>query len=460
MWRPPKFSSDGTPQPPNNWSQILGEANSAWTYDPLTKEYYLSLFTPEQPDLNWENTSVRAAVHDVMHFWFRRGASGYRMDVINLISKVQSFPDAEPLLGPDQRYHPGSKYYVNRPRLHEYLKELNSEVLSKYDAITVGEMAGVHSVAEVLRTVSAAEKELNMIFIFDLVDIDNIPGKVRMTLQPWTVGDLKGIISKWQHAFPRSDGWNSVFIENHDNPHSVSRYCDDSDEYCDKGAKMLALMQTTLSGTLFVYQGEELGMRNAPKDWDPAIEYKDIESINLWKKYENMYPHDQVKLAKGREILARKSRDHARTPVQWSSETPNAGFCKPGVRPWMRIVDNYKKVNALAQMEYRDEMRLSVWQFWQRGLRNRRAHKDVFVYGVFEVLDHEHEKVFAYMRTAEGGERWLVVLNWCGDSTEWEVPSSVDVEGWIAGTYVKGKPEKGNNQQDKTGALGRVTREV
>ena len=233
-----------------------------WTYDAKTDEYYLSLFTPEQPDLNWENPEVRAAVHDVMNFWLERGACGYRMDVINLISKDQRFPDVEPAPGPDRKYHRGRKYYVNGPRMHEYLQEIKHKVLQKFGAITVGEMPGVSDIDEIIRTVGSKNGELNMIFIFDIVEIDTQPGNVRMGLHEWSAKDLAKIVSKWQRAMLEHDGWNSVFVENHDNPRSVSRYCDHSDDYREYGAKLLALMQTTLSGTLFVYQGEELGMRN------------------------------------------------------------------------------------------------------------------------------------------------------------------------------------------------------
>ena len=184
------------------------------------------------------------------------------MDVINFISKDQRFPDAEPSLGPDHKYHPGRKYYVNGPRMHEYLQEVKHKVLQKYGAITVGEMPGVRDIDEIIRTVHSGSGELNMIFIFDVVDIDDVRGQARMSLREWSVRDLARPISKWQRAMIENDGWNSVFIENHDNPRSVSRYCDDSDTYREYGAKLLALMQTTLSGTLFVYQGEELGMRN------------------------------------------------------------------------------------------------------------------------------------------------------------------------------------------------------
>ncbi|KAI9839854.1 MAG: hypothetical protein M1819_000044 [Sarea resinae] len=439
IWKKPKFDQDGKPQPPNNWSQILGEANSVWNYDEKTGEYYLGLFSPEQPDLNWENLEVRKAVWDVLHFWIKRGACGFRMDVINLISKVQSFPDAQVVM-PDHKYQPGMKFYANGPRLHEYLREINREVLSKYDTITVGEMPWVSDENEIIKVVGSKSGELNMIFIFDLVDIDNVPGKVRFTLQEWKPKTLKQIVSRWQRVMIEKDGWNSVFVENHDNPRSVSRYTDDSDEFREKGAKLLALMQTTLSGTLYVYQGEELGMRNVPPSWAPE-EYKDIEAINFWKKSTTMYPNDQKKLGEARHILQSKARDHARTPMQWDS-SPNAGFCAPDAKPWMRVNDDWKTVNAKAQTEYKDPDQLSVWQFWQRGLAARKENKDVFVYGDFKLVNGDDEKVFGYTRTAATGRTFLVALNFSGDATEWEIPSAVKVKTWVAGNYTAKGPEK------------------
>ena len=418
----------------------MGEANSAWTYDSKTDEYYLCLFTPEQPDLNWENPEVRAAVHDVMNFWLERGACGYRMDVINLISKDQRFPDADPVLGPGSKYHPGRNYYVNGPRMHEYLQEIKHKVLNKHGAITVGEMPGVSDIDEILRTVKSGTGELNMIFIFDLVDIDNVPGKVRMTLWDWSIKDLRRIVSKWQRAMLENDGWNSVFCENHDNPRSVSRYTDDSDVYRTYGATLLALMQTTLNGTLFVYQGEELGMRNFPKSWDPLKDYKDIESINFWKKNLALYGDNPEQLAEQRKVLEKKARDHARTPMQWNPG-PNAGFCNRDVKPWMRVNDGYKEVNAEKQASDAGDD-LSVWQFWQRGLANRKEHKDVFIYGDFEVLGPESEEIFAYLRKGKQGGSWIVLLNFSGKQTEWLIPDGMKIEGWMAGNYTAKKPEK------------------
>jgi len=454
IWRKPKRSGgeDSPPEPPNNWAQILGEANSAWTFDEKTDEYYLSLFTPEQPDLNWENPEVRAAVWDVMHFWLRRGASGFRLDVINLISKVPGYPEAEIFLDPrDHKYQPALKYFVNGPKLHDYLREMHREVLSKYDTITVGEMPGVSDEDEILRTVGANAGELRMIFIFDLVDIDK--PTVRMALKPWDLREMKAVVARWQRVMIERNGWNSVFIENHDNPRSVSRYTDDSDEYRRVGAKLLALMQTTLGGTLFVYQGEELGMRNVPKTWDIDEEYRDVETINYWNKVKKIYADDPEKLHHGRTVIEMKARDHARTPMQWDA-SPNAGFCDPDVKPWMRVNDDYKVVNAEAQMKGDSETSggssgddLTVWQFWQQSIRRRKEHAAAFVYGDFEELAPDHPNVFAYLRTsAAGDEKWLVVLNYFGRQVEWYIPQHLIVEEWVCGSYGRGpvrKPLKG-----------------
>lgn len=439
IWKSPKSVNEaGEPEPPNNWAQILGEMHSAWNYDPTTGEYYLGLFTPEQPDLNWENPEVRAAVWDVMNFWLDRGASGFRMDVINLISKDPTYPDAEPTLSADHKYQPGQKYFVNGPKLHDYMHEMNREVLSKRDTITVGEMPGVSDDNEVLRTVGADAGELNMIFIFDLVDIDK--PDVRMALKPWDIREMKSIISKWQRVMIEKNGWNSVFIENHDNPRSVSRYADDSDHYRHYGAKMLALMQTTLGGTLFVYQGEEIGVRNAPTAWD-IKEFKDIESINFWKKCQAHHGDDAEKMAHGRKIIDMKARDHARTPMQWSA-AENAGFCDAGVQPWMKIMDDYKEINTETQMNANDPNDLSVWQFWQRGLKDRKEHADVFVYGDYQELSPDDELIFAYVRTSNAGEQWLVVLNFSGEAVQWTIPGSMAVDFWACSNYVKGRADK------------------
>lgn len=251
-----------------------------------------------------------------------------------------------------------------------------------------------------------------------------------------------------------------------DNPRSISRYCSDKDEYRELSAKLLCLMQTTLSGTLYVYQGEELGQRNMPAEFDPS-EYKDVETINYWNKVcttchprkstpqdtkthprvpqmKSLYPHDEEKLSFAKSIMQRKARDHARTPVQWTSESPNAGFCDATTKPWMRVNSDYKTVNAAAQRAHSDDGNsLSVLQFWQRGLKQRKMHKDALVYGDFELLDPEdgNDAIFAYARRGEE-EAFVTVLNFSEKEVEWELPSNAGVRKWVAGNYVAGAPEK------------------
>jgi len=228
IWKHAKYNEQGERVPPNNWAQILGDQNSAWVWCPEREEYYLALFTPEQPDLNWENPDVRATVHDIMRFWLNRGVSGFRMDVINLISKDPRFQDAT-ILDPIHKFQHGQEHFANGPKLHEYLQELN-KVLCQYDAMTVGEMPFVDDEMEILKVVQPDRKELNMIFIFELTYVDNIPGERRLTWYEWKRSKIREITARWQRTMIESDGWNSLFIENHDNPRSVTRYCDDSDE--------------------------------------------------------------------------------------------------------------------------------------------------------------------------------------------------------------------------------------
>jgi len=224
----------------------------------------------------------------------------------------------------------------------------------------------------------------------------------------------------------------------------VSRYADDSDKFRDKGAKLLALMQTTLGGTLFVYQGEEIGMRNAPTEWDIDEEYKDIETVNYWKKARQIYKDQPDQLEHARKIIHMKARDHARTPMQWTASSANAGFCDPAVKPWMRVMDDFKAgINAKDQMDWSDkDNQLSTWQFWQRGIHDRKKHADVFVYGDFQEISPEDPSIFAYGRISQSGERWLVVLNFSGKPVEWTLPESLKVEFWACSNYVKDQPEK------------------
>lgn len=290
-----------------------------------------------------------------------------------------------------------------------------------------------------------------MIFIFDIVDIDNEEGKGRLSLKPFGAKEMRQILSKWQRAMIDKDGWNSVFVENHDNCRSVGRYVPDSDEYRTYGAKLLAIMQSTLAGTLFVYQGEELGQRNISPGESIEDEYKDIETVNYWRIAKSNYGEngktpDAKKLAWHRRVVERQARDHARTPVQWDA-SPNAGFCPADVKPWMHAVDDYKTVNAEQQVKSDGENEqggMSVWKFWQRALADRKKHKDVFVYGDFELIGDvdDESSIFAYTRTGKKEGKWLTVLNFSEEEIKWEIPAELQLAEWCGGNYTAGKPEK------------------
>jgi glycosidase len=366
------------------------------------------------------------------------------MDVINLISKVQSFPDA-PITVPNHTYQPGAAYYANGPRLHEFLQDINRQVLSKYDTLTVGEMPFVRDDDEILRVVGAQSEELNMIFAFDMVDIDNVPGDFKFTLHDWDARDLKRITQRLQRLMLERDGWNSIFVENHDQPRSVSRYTDDSTHReRELGAKLLCLMQTSLAGTIYVYQGEELGMRNVPVGWD-IDEYKDIESQNFYEKYtKELYPGDEEKEKLARKTLQKKARDNARTPMPWrNEESTHGGFTVEGGKtPWMRAHPDFAVLSAEQQIENPEPApgQLSVRQFWKRGIANRKKHKEVFVYGDFEIVesgDEEVEKKVVSWRRWSSDEAFIFVGNFSGEGVQWKGLQGREwsVKKWVAGNY-------------------------
>uniref|UniRef100_A0A0D2YF71 Glycosyl hydrolase family 13 catalytic domain-containing protein n=1 Tax=Fusarium oxysporum (strain Fo5176) TaxID=660025 RepID=A0A0D2YF71_FUSOF len=353
---------------------------------------------PFQADLNWETPFVREEVCDILRFWLDKGVSGFRMDVINLISKDQRFPDAE-IRHPGRKYQPGECYFANGIRLMDYLQEMKTVVFSKYDTLTVGEMPYLVDEEERLKMVAAEEGVLNMIFTFEMIGLDIIPEKGRFSNKPWKVSDLKDIIAK-ACKLVNQDGWHTLFCENHDQPRSVTRFCDDSDEHRVAGTKLLSIMQTNLPGTLYVYQGEELGMRNVPKSW-ALEEYIDIESISYIKNVCAQFAEGSPERKEAKNLLRLKARDNARTPMQWDS-TSNGGFCPAGVKPWMRVNDDYTIVNAVLQTSAgrtNDRtMLVSPYRFWQRSIETRKKYKDLLVYGDLEIIDGTHPNVFAYKR--------------------------------------------------------------
>ncbi|KAE8406901.1 glycoside hydrolase superfamily [Aspergillus pseudonomiae] len=417
IWKPPKYDASGARKPPNNWRSIFG--GSAWEWDEQTQEYYLHLFCTEQPDLNWENAETRRAVYDsAMEFWLQKGVDGFRVDTVNMYSKHPEYPDA-PVVDPKSETQISPALFCNGPRIHEYLTEMN-EVLAKYDAMTVGELPNTHTVDGILRYVSAAQNQLNMVFQFDIVDLGQGKDyKFLTTLPGWTLPELKAAVKGTQVIMKGTDGWSTVFMENHDQGRSISRFgSEKTPELRVTSAKMLAMMQGTLSGTQFIYQGQEMGMVNAPESWT-IEEYKDVDSTNYYQMVRNVSKDDPVELETAMKSLQRFARDHARLPMQWSPGA-NGGFSSSSAKTWMRVHDNYPEINV--EVEENDQS--SVLSFWKRVIQLRKEYADLMVFGEFEILDEQNEKVFTYIKRGQG-QSVLVVLNFSEETLKFEKPAAV-----------------------------------
>ena len=395
IWKDPVNGKE-----PNNWGGAFG--GSAWEYDPQTQMYYLHLFSKKQPDLNWENEKVRQEVYDMMTFWCEKGIDGFRMDVISMISKDQTFPDGEMN---NSLYGDFGPYCVHGPRVHEFLQEMNREVLSRYDIMTVGETSGV-TIEEAQKYAGEAGKELNMVFQFE--HVDNGSGDYgKWTTEKYDFKEFKRIMIKWQEEL-QGKAWNSLFLGNHDQPRSVSRFGNDNPAYRETSAKMLATCLHMMQGTPYVYQGEELGMTNVY--FDKLEDYRDIESINFFTELTEaglMTPEYMMK------CLMLRSRDNARTPMQWD-DSEQAGFTDG--ESWIKVNPNYKEINAAQQLEDPN----SIFHYYQKLIRLRKE-KDIIVYGEFEPLYRDDEQIFAYIRRQEQ-EKLLTVCNFSEKNAEMEIP--------------------------------------
>ncbi len=384
--------------PPNNWGASFG--GSAWQYDEETDMYYLHLFSQKQPDLNWENPKVRQEVFDMMTWWCDKGIDGFRMDVISMISKTEEMPDGKV----NDLYGDGSPYYMNGPHIHEYLREMNEKVLSKYDIMTVGETPGVTT--ELAKRYAGEDtRELNMVFQFEHVEGDGKYGK--WTDEKISLIRLKSILSRWQTEL-YGKAWNSLFWDNHDQPRAVSRFGDDRPQYRESSAKMLATCLHMMQGTPYIYQGEELGMTNYP--FRSPQDFRDIESINAYREWceSGTLSHEVFW-----PCLVRKSRDNARTPMQWD-DTEHAGFTKG--KPWIAVNPNYREINAKAEAEYTD----SVFHYYRK-LISLRKQSPIIVYGKYELLLPEDENLYVYTRTLDG-EKLLVVCSFSDQEAAFFIP--------------------------------------
>ncbi|HDV8363085.1 alpha,alpha-phosphotrehalase [Bacillus cereus] len=389
----------------NNWQSKFG--GSAWKYDEKTEQYYLHLFDETQADLNWENEKLREEVYEMMRFWLDKGVTGFRLDVINLISKDQCFLNDEGSTATSD----GRKYYTDGPRVHEYLQEMNRNVFAGKDVITVGEMSST-TIDNCIKYSNPERNELSMTFSFHHLKVD-YPNGDKWTKAEFDFIKLKEIMSSWQIEMQKGGGWNALFWCNHDQPRIVSRFGDDG-KYRNESAKMLATAMHMLQGTPYIYQGEEIGMTN-PK-FESIEQYRDVESLNIY----------DIKLKEGLSkeeiigILKQKSRDNSRTPMQWNEEM-NSGFTTS--TPWISAAENFKEINVEKALEDKE----SVFYHYKKLIGLRKTY-DVITEGEYAILDKNDPKIWAYTRTTES-EVLLVINNFYGEEITYSVPAHVQLDG-------------------------------
>ncbi len=411
FWRPGKVGPDGKMGPPNNYRSVF--SGSAWELDPKTNEYYLHYFAVKQPDLNWDNPKVREEVFSLMKFWLDKGVDGFRMDVIPIISKQPGLPD----LTPEQMKNEFAVFAAG-PHRDEYLQQMNREVLSKYDDMSVGEAAGI-TLAQEPELVDDRRHELNEIFNFDAIRMNREGRKVLSLDLP----KFKAIYTAHDRLLSKHD-WDTVFLSNHDNPRIVSTFGDDSPQFRVPSAKLFETMILTLKGTPYLYQGDELGMTNYP--FKTIKDYNDIEAKNAWAD-EVESRHLITEEAYLKE-LSGSSRDNARTPMQWDG-SPNAGFTTAAAKPWLAVNPNYTAINAAKEMADPE----SVYNYTRRMIALR-AKTPAFVYGDYKDLDPAHPHVFVYTRTLNG-ETYLVVHNVSSQTMEYTLPGGMKAGKDVLGNY-------------------------
>jgi oligo-1,6-glucosidase len=426
IWRSGKTPGDPAEggEPPNNWGAVFG--GSAWQYDKLTGMYYLHLFSRKQPDLNWENEEVRSQVYDMMTWWGNKGIDGFRMDVITMISKDQRFPDGrtDPSVPEQYRYGEFAPFAANGPRVHEFLREMNRRVISKFDWMTVGEGAN-SELDNALEYTGFDRHELNMLFMFEHVNLGKPCRASNWKAAPLDLVALKQIFAKWQNGL-EGKGWNTLYWENHDQVRSVSRFGNDSSEYRVVSAKMLALCLLFMKGTPYVYQGEELGMVNA--HFASVDDYRDLASYNDYNEMirSGLSPQEAL------DTLRMISRDNARTPMQWD-DSPNAGFTRG--RPWIKVNPSYKEINAASQITDPD----SVFNFYKQVIHIRHTNLTV-VYGRFELLMPDSTELFVYTRTLDNSSI-LTICNFTNKPAAVSIPAEFMTGRILVSNYAGSRPD-------------------
>lgn len=413
IWKDPAPDCD----PPTNWQSKFG--GSAWQWDKKTKQYYLHLFDVTQADLNWENENVRTKVYEMMTFWFEKGIDGFRLDVINLISKNQEFPNND--------VGDGRKFYTDGPRIHEFLHEMNQKVFSKYEAITVGEMSST-TIKDCIQYTNPERQELSMVFNFHHLKVD-YPNGEKWAIANFDFLSLKNILAEWQTRMHEGKGWNALFWCNHDQPRIVSRYGNDG-KYRVESAKMLATALHMMQGTPYIYQGEEIGMTN-PK-FERIEDYHDVESLNMYKILkEQGKSHEEII-----SILKQKSRDNSRTPVQWNNKD-YSGFTAG--TPWINVAANYPSINVEKALSDPN----SIFYHYQKLIQLRKKY-EIITTGDFQILLEEHPKIFAYLRNGKN-EKLLIINNFYGETTRLELPEFANVQAVVLLSNYQDSPENFTN---------------
>lgn len=424
--------------PPNNWESIF--KGSAWEYDERTDEYYLRMFAKQQPDLNWDCEELREAVFREMRFWLDKGVAGFRMDVINMISKPESLPDA-PVSNDKSAVQKADDLVCNGPRVHEYIQKMRREVFDRYpDSVSIGEVICTGQVDRIRQYVEPDRRELDMVYTYDLFGLDCGPhGK--FTRRPWVLSELKSNVTKWQLEL-FENAWQTIWLESHDSGRSVTRFGDGTQENREKVAKMLAMLTSTLQGTLFIYQGQEIGMANLSPEI-PISEYPDVETQNTWNEMLRSRAESagisepEVDMSDALKEAHLKARDHARAPLPWTSEPPHSGFSTATGKTWSPMNTDSHVCNIAAQQQDPN----SVLNFWRKRLQIRKKYPEALVYGSFEPVSStmNDEPIFAYWRKPlpgvekargqenDGNRDVLVLLNLtANDGVEFELPISCE----------------------------------
>ncbi|RBW71234.1 glycoside hydrolase family 13 protein [Bacillus taeanensis] len=383
IWSDGKDGKDG--KEPNNWESIF--SGSAWQYDEATNQYYMHVFSKKQPDLNWENESVRQDIYQMINWWLDKGIDGFRVDAISHIKKATGFPDMPNPHG--RKYVPSFAGHMNQPGIHTFLEELKEKTFANYDIMTVGEANGV-SIEDVEKWVGEKDGKFNMIFQFEhmgLWDYEDTEGT-------FDIVRFKDILSKWQKGL-ENRGWNALYLENHDQPRSVSQFGNDT-TYLTESAKALAACYFFMQGTPYIYQGQEIGMTNVQF---PSIEdYRDVGIKNLYREWKAEGKSDEEIM----KVIWKRTRDNSRTPMQWTNES-YGGFSSH--EPWIGVNPNYKEINAAAQQNDPH----SILNFYKKMIKIRKEN-DVFVYGTYDLIDRDNEQVYTYTRTLEN-QKAVVMCN-------------------------------------------------